>query len=209
MSRAHAASARLASVAALFLFALSTGPVPGSRAAGTPPPKDPAPPPSTPASAPAPPDTAAALAETKARAQGYYKKGWKDSEAAKAALKAKKDKDAAKKFAKALKSFEEAVKLDPANYEAWNMVGFCSRKTGDLKKAFAAYEQALTLNPDYEEAHEYLGEAYLMSGDIAKAKEQLAWLKEKKSEEAAELQESIDAAEKGGSGERAGHHDDD
>jgi len=173
--------------------------------ASPPPPKEAT---ATPASSQAPPDSAAQAAELRARAEGYYRKGWKQSEDAKADLKAGKSKDAEKKFAKALKQFDEATKLDAAYFEAWNMVGFCSRKTGDLKRAFDAYDKALTLKPDYDEAHEYLGEAYLMKGDVAKAKEQLAWLQEHKSDEAAELQESIDAVEKGKPAEHAGHDDD-
>lgn len=156
---------------------------------------------STPAS---PEDSAAMAAKTRASAEALYKKAWEDSEAGKADLKNNKPKDANKKFAKALKRYDEATKLDPTYFEAWNMVGFCSRKTGDLKRSFAAYDKALQLKPDYDEAHEYLGEAYLMSGDIAKAKEQLAWLKEKQSPEAGELEEAIEAAEKGKTAEHGG-----
>jgi Tfp pilus assembly protein PilF len=75
------------------------------------------------------------------------------------------------------------------------MLGYCARKTGDLKRAFDAYQKCLTINPEYEEAHEYLGEAYVMAGNLAKAKEQLAWLKSRKSEEAEELEEAIAKAE--------------
>jgi tetratricopeptide (TPR) repeat protein len=69
------------------------------------------------------------------------------------------------------------------------------RKTGDLKRAFAAYQTCLSINPEYEEAHEYLGEAYVQSGDLPKAKQQLAWLRSRDSDEANELEESIDKAE--------------
>ena len=79
------------------------------------------------------------------------------------------------------------------------MVGFCARKSGDLKRAFDAYQKCLAIEPEYAEAHEYLGEAYLMSGDLAKAKEQLAWLRSRKSDEADELGEKVEAYEKGGS----------
>jgi len=72
----------------------------------------------------------------------------------------------------------------PTYYEAWNMVGYCSRKSGDLKRSFQAYEKCLLIEPEYAQAHEYLGEAYLMSGDVAKAKEQLLWLVSRKSDQA-------------------------
>ena len=57
------------------------------------------------------PDSAAQAAETRARAEALYKKGYQDSEAAKKDLAAKKPKDAEKKFAKALKRFDEALKF--------------------------------------------------------------------------------------------------
>jgi tetratricopeptide (TPR) repeat protein len=137
-----------------------------------------------------------------ARVIQLYRKGFYLTLEGKADLKAGKEKDAKKKFEKALKIFDQVTKLDPTHYESWNMVGFTARKTGDLKRAFPAYEKAIALNPEYEEAHEYLGEAYIMAGNMAKAKEQLAWLKAKGGEEAAELEEAIQAAEKGGA---AGH----
>ena len=37
-------------------------------------------------------------------------------------------------------------------YEAWNYVGYTSRKLGDYDKALLAYDQALRLNPSYNEA---------------------------------------------------------
>jgi tetratricopeptide (TPR) repeat protein len=190
---------RLAPFAAVFLIggplaaapALAFGTAPSSKPAKV----------STPAS---PEDSAAMAAKTRASAEALYKRAWEDSEAGKADLKKNKPKDANKKFAKALKRYDEATRLDPTYFEAWNMVGYCSRLTGDLKRSFAAYDKALQLKPDFDEAHEYLGEAYLMSGDIAKAKEQLAWLKEKQSAEAAELEEAIEAAEKGQPADQAG-----
>jgi Flp pilus assembly protein TadD len=153
---------------------------------------------------PAKPDSAAMVAEAHTRAKQLYEKGYKMTKEAKADLEKGKDKDAKKKFEKALKSFHEATEIWPELYEAWNMVGYTSRKTGDLKRAFAAYDRALTLSPDYEEAHEYLGEAYLMSGDMKRAKEQLDWLKAHNSEEAVELEASIKKVEAGASAPKGG-----
>jgi tetratricopeptide (TPR) repeat protein len=177
-----------------------------SLAAGTPPSKVEPPSSSMPASMepPAKPDSAAMVAETHTRAKQLYEKGYKMTKEAKADLEKGKDKDAKKKFEKALKSFHEATEIWPELYEAWNMVGYTSRKTGDLKRAFAAYDRALTLSPDYEEAHEYLGEAYLMSGDMKRAKEQLDWLKAHNSEEAVELEASIRKVEAGESAPKGG-----
>jgi Flp pilus assembly protein TadD len=142
-------------------------------------------------------DEAEKAKHDRASAEQLYTKGYDETEEAKKELASGKADSAKKKFGKALKKFEHAVELDPKYYQAWNMVGFCSRKSGDLKRAFDAYMKCLAIEPEYAEAHEYLGEAYLMSGDVAKAKEQLAWLRSRKSDEADELAEKIEGATKG------------
>ena len=206
MHAPHAPMPRPAHLAFLTLFLV----VPSlCSASGTPPSSTPRAqePASSPSLLPAKPDAqsdsvdAAAL---HARVIQLYRKGFYLTLEGKADQKAGKDKDAKKKFEKALKIFDQVTKLDPTHYESWNMIGFTSRKTGDLKRAFPAYEKAIALNPEYEEAHEYLGEAYIMAGNMAKAKEQLAWLKAKGGEEAAELEEAIQAAEKGGTAAHGG-----
>ncbi len=136
-------------------------------------------------------DDSAKIKATRAEAEKLYAKGYDMAQEAKALDKSGKTGDAKKKFGKALKQFEGAVERDDAYYQAWNMVGYCSRKTGDLKRAFAAYHKCLSIQPDYDEAHEYLGEAYLQSGDLANAKTQLAWLRANDSDEAEELAEAI------------------
>jgi len=160
----------------------------------SPPPKQQPPPSGMPASSEPSPaaDDSAAIKAARAEAEKLYTKGYGLSEEAKALDKAGKAGDAKKKYEKALKQFESAVEHDPGYYQAWNMVGFCSRHSGDLKKAFAAYQKCLIIAPDYEEAHEYLGEAYLQAGDIANAKMQLAWLHARGSDEAEELEEAIE-----------------
>ncbi len=102
---------------------------------------------------------------------------------------------AQKLFRKARSHAENAVGLDPKFYEAWNLVGYSARKTGDYKSAFAAYDSCLALKPDYAPAREYVGEAYVEVGDLAHAREQLAWLEKlHAADDAKELGEAIDAA---------------
>jgi len=140
------------------------------------------------------------VAPGRADAAKVYAKAWSISEDAKKELASGKADSAKKRFGKALKKFQEAADMDPTYYEAWNMVGYCSRKSGDLKRSFEAYEKCLLIEPEYAQAHEYLGEAYLMSGDLAKAKEQLLWLVSRKSDQAGELATKIEAFQKGGPG---------
>ena len=87
-----------------------------------------------------------------------------------------KAKNAEKKFRRALERCEKAVALDERYHEAWNLLGYTARKTGDYDKAFKAYERCLAIKPDYAPAREYLGEAWLEKGDAKKARDQMVWL---------------------------------
>jgi tetratricopeptide (TPR) repeat protein len=60
-----------------------------------------------------------------------------------------------------------------------NMVGYTTRKLGDVDKGLDYYQRALALDPNYLRAREYLGEGYLQKGDVAKAKEQLTEISER------------------------------
>lgn len=103
------------------------------------------------------------------------KKADKAQEAATAASDAgKKDKaarEANDKYTSAHAKFEQAVQIDPASHEAWNYLGYTSRKLGHYQEALAAYEKALALKPDYAEALEYRGEAYLGLDHVPDAKQ--------------------------------------
>ena len=54
-----------------------------------------------------------------------------------------------------------------------NLIGYSTRKLGDIDKGIDYYHQALAVDPGYTKARQYLGEAYLLKGDVDKAKEQL------------------------------------
>ena len=167
------------------------------RASGTPSPP-PMPPPSNPSTPPPGSEQPTQSPEEKAAqdrrdAVDLYNDGYKEAEKAKAEMaeadalaaagdaksaeKAKKKSESAqKRLGKQVDKFLRATQLDPNYHEAWNMLGYSLRKTGDSKKAFEAYWECLRLKPDYVPAHEYLGEAYLMVGNLPKAKEHLAQL---------------------------------
>jgi Flp pilus assembly protein TadD len=96
-----------------------------------------------------------------------------------------------KHYRKAIEKFLKATELAPTYHEAWNMLGYSYRKTGQIGNAFKAYDACLKLQPDYEPAHEYLGEAYIVSGDMDKARAELEWLKSHKSDLAGRLELAI------------------
>ncbi|MDE0112283.1 MAG: tetratricopeptide repeat protein, partial [Albidovulum sp.] len=74
--------------------------------------------------------------------------------------------------------FTEAVRLEPDNADAFNMLAYSQRQIGDLESAFSNYEMALAIDPRHEEALEYLGEAYLLVDDLDSAVVQLEKLDE-------------------------------
>jgi tetratricopeptide (TPR) repeat protein len=97
-----------------------------------------------------------------------------EAEAARATDAGKKDKatrESHDRYATALGKFEQSVQLDPQRYEAWNYVGYTSRKLGRYDDALAAYDKALALKPGYPEAVEYRGEAYLAVNRLADARQ--------------------------------------
>lgn len=106
---------------------------------------------------------------------GYVKKADKaDAEAATAADAGKKEraqKDARSRYTSALEKFEQSVQHNPQMPEAWNYVGYTSRKLGNYADALTAYEKALALKPGYPDAIEYRGEAFLGVNRPADAKQ--------------------------------------
>ena len=105
----------------------------------------------------------------------YVKKADKAQAAAAQATDAgKKDKaahEARDRYAEALAKFQEARGLDPQLPEAWNYVGYTSRKLGHYEEALAAYDKALTLKPGFADALEYRGEAFLALNRIPDAQQ--------------------------------------
>jgi len=62
---------------------------------------------------------------------------------------------------------------DRNNPQVLNLIGYSTRKLGDIDKGIDYYHRALALDPGYTKARQYLGEAYLLKNDVGKAKEQL------------------------------------
>jgi tetratricopeptide (TPR) repeat protein len=76
----------------------------------------------------------------------------------------------------AIAAFKKVVAHDSKNADAYNWLGYASRKSGKLDAAFEYYDTALKIDPKHKGAHEYVGEAYLMAKKPDKAEEQLAVL---------------------------------
>jgi len=74
---------------------------------------------------------------------------------------------------RAIGLFTEAVEEEPESADAWNMLAYSQRMSGDIESAFANYQKALAIDPDHKDAHEYIGEAYLQIGDVAGAEKHL------------------------------------
>jgi tetratricopeptide (TPR) repeat protein len=81
------------------------------------------------------------------------------------------------KYEEAIPLLQKVVADNPRDADAWNYLGFCSRKLGKKEESLGYYQKALAIDPKHKGANEYLGELYLMMGDLAKAEQQLAVLK--------------------------------
>jgi tetratricopeptide (TPR) repeat protein len=103
----------------------------------------------------------------------------------------------AKDWKKALAELSLAVKDDPKNADAHNLLGYTNRKQAqpNLAKAFEHYKIALQLDPQHKGAHEYIGDAYLMDKKPDEAEKHLAVLEKlcgnKTCEEYADLAKSV------------------
>ena len=80
-------------------------------------------------------------------------------------------------YKRAIEKLEAAIKSDPDNADAWNLLGYASRKKGNLETSAEAYSKALSIEPNHKDALEYQGELFLMLGDKAAAEGNLAKLK--------------------------------
>jgi tetratricopeptide (TPR) repeat protein len=75
-----------------------------------------------------------------------------------------------KEYARALESSEEALKLNPENRDAQNLVGIALRRMGRVDEAIARYKEILKENPDFPRVLYNLGIALSKNGDLASAR---------------------------------------
>ncbi len=82
----------------------------------------------------------------------------------------------ARNFAGAMPLLQQVVAKDPRNADAYNLMGYATRKSGDPNGSLVYYNQALGIDPKHLGAHEYMGEAYLQLDRLPEAEQQLARL---------------------------------
>jgi predicted Zn-dependent protease len=82
----------------------------------------------------------------------------------------------AKNFKEAIPLLQQVVAKEPKNADAYNLLGYVTRKSGDPNGSLQYYTTALQIDPKHLGANEYLGEAYLMLGKLPQAEQQLARL---------------------------------
>jgi tetratricopeptide (TPR) repeat protein len=82
----------------------------------------------------------------------------------------------ARDYANALPLLQQVVTRDPKNADAYNLMGFATRKSGNPAGSLQYYQQALAIDARHLGAHEYIGEAYLMLDQPAQAEQHLARL---------------------------------
>jgi tetratricopeptide (TPR) repeat protein len=80
-----------------------------------------------------------------------------------------------KNFDAALTELKAIVVQNP-NADAYSLMGYALRKTGDRTQSMTYYRKALETDPTHKGALEYQGELYVEIGQIDKAKENLARL---------------------------------
>ena len=92
------------------------------------------------------------------------------AEAPNEAKRAKARERARRDYEKAREAFTATVQQAPQNHDAWNYLGYASRKLGHYNDSLAAYDEALRLKADFAEAIEYRAETYLALDRLEDAK---------------------------------------
>lgn len=82
----------------------------------------------------------------------------------------------ARNYPGALPLLQQVVAKDPQNADAYNLMGYATRKSGDANGSLRYYTTALQIDPKHLGAHEYIGEAYLMLDRPQEAEQHLARL---------------------------------
>ena len=82
----------------------------------------------------------------------------------------------AKDYNGALPLLQQVVAKEPKNADAYNLMGYATRKSGNPQGSLQYYTTALQIDPKHLGANEYIGEAYLMLDQPQQAEQHLARL---------------------------------
>jgi tetratricopeptide (TPR) repeat protein len=82
----------------------------------------------------------------------------------------------AKDYKSPMPLLQQVVASDPKNADAYSLMGYATRKSGDANGSLQYYNQALAIDPKHVGAHEYIGEAYLQLDRLPEAEQHLARL---------------------------------
>lgn len=72
-------------------------------------------------------------------------------------------------YDEAVASLRMALKLNPANDTAWNLLGIVLSKKDDPDGALDAFKRAIEINPRYSEAYNNVGNVLYLKGDFKQA----------------------------------------
>lgn len=82
----------------------------------------------------------------------------------------------AKNYAGAMPLLQQVVARNPKDADAYTLMGYATRKSGDANGSLQYYNTALGIDPKHIGAHEYVGEAYLQLDRLPEAEQHLARL---------------------------------
>src|ERR1700759_1276671 len=82
----------------------------------------------------------------------------------------------AKNYAGAMPLLQQVVAKNPKDADAYTLMGYATRKSGDANGSLQYYNTPLGLDPKHIGAHEYVGEAYLQLDRLPEAEQHLARL---------------------------------
>ena len=82
----------------------------------------------------------------------------------------------AKNYAGAMPLLQQVVAKNPKDADAYTLMGYATRKSGDPNGSLQYYNAALGIDPKHIGAHEYVGEAYLQLDRLPEAEQHLARL---------------------------------
>lgn len=83
----------------------------------------------------------------------------------------------AKNWTKAIADLRKIIAASPQSADAYNLLGYSYRNSGNYDRAGQAYDKALKLNPKHTGALEYQGVLFVKLGQLDKAKANLALIK--------------------------------